>query len=68
MAKHSVEATINIPTLSKSASEFVIKADGQVLGTLSLSKGGIEYRPAKHKNPVKLNWESFDELLRRQQK
>lgn len=64
MAKHKVEAIINIPALSKVDSSFLISANGELLGELKISKGGIVYRPSSHSvNVVDLNWSKFHDLM-----
>lgn len=64
MAIHKVEAEIKIPALTKADSTFSISADGELLGKLKISKGGIEYVPNKRsKNTVRLNWSKFHDLM-----
>jgi putative transposon-encoded protein len=48
--------------------EIVVKKDCSVLGTLTLSKGSIDWRPKKKhiggKNEVQLSWVQFDMRMR----
>jgi hypothetical protein len=48
--------------------EIVVKKDGSVLGTLTLSKGSIDWRPKKKhiggKSEVQLTWAQFDRRMR----
>jgi len=47
---------------------FVVKVDGDILGTLTLSRGTIDWRPKKKrrggKNETQLPWSKFDEVMR----
>ena len=46
MPKHKVKMTMTVPEMSKVDSEFIIYKDNKKLGTLKISKGGIEYVPS----------------------
>ncbi|GAB3189116.1 hypothetical protein [Hydrogenophaga aquatica] len=64
MPRHDV--TVAIPqklVLSKDV-EFEVKSDGKLLGNLLISKGNIEWRPAKASvNKLRLSWERFAALM-----
>lgn len=65
MAQHTVKLT-KIPELEvgKKDMRFEIDGDENVkLGTLLVSKGGIEWRPYK-KQKRHLSWERFDQIIR----
>ncbi len=68
MAEH--EISIGIPDKSVFHSDvvFVIRADGQKLGELRVSKGTIDWYPKKARNPIALTWEQFDRLMQAQRK
>jgi|AntAceMinimDraft_12_1070368.scaffolds.fasta_scaffold82585_2 hypothetical protein len=64
MPKH--EVVISNPNKSVLASdvEFVIKSDGKKLGTLLLSKGNVEWRPARHSaTKHRHSWENFAKIM-----
>jgi hypothetical protein len=65
MAQHTVKLT-RTPEYELGSADvrFVIETDeGGRLGTLLVSKGGIEWRPyKKQKRP--LDWERFDRIIR----
>ena len=48
--------------------KFVVKRDGDTFGTLTISKGSIDWRPKKKhaggKNETSLGWSQFDEVMR----
>lgn len=44
--------------------EFSVKQNGNKLGTLKVSKGGVEWVPSGHSvNTVRLNWRKFAERM-----
>jgi len=47
---------------------FKIEKDGKLFGTLTLSKGSIDWRPRKKhaggKNETTKTWQAFDKLMR----
>lgn len=63
---HEVTFTLPEQPLGKVDAEFTIKKDGQVLGTLKISKGTIDWSPKDHAqdNPFKVKWSRFDILMR----
>ncbi len=64
MAQHKVSLELKVPELSKIDTIFEIKSNGVKLGTLKISKGGIDYTLANKKIPIKKSWKQFDELFR----
>lgn len=63
MPKHNVIATLPGATMGKKDAFFDIYKDGKKLGTITISKGAIEWYPASAKQPIKLTWTQFDRLL-----
>lgn len=64
MPTHDV--TIEIPKKSIQVKDiqFTVKSDGSMLGTLLVSKGNIEWRPANHSvRKHRLSWERFADLM-----
>lgn len=47
--------------------EVLVKSNGETFGTLTLSKGTIDWRPKKKhvggKNEVKLSWSQFNKAM-----
>src|ERR1039457_7077401 len=65
MPQHTVKLT-KIPELKvgKKDMRFEIEGDGNAkIGTLLVSKGGIEWRPYKKQKRL-LSWEKFDQRMR----
>jgi hypothetical protein len=61
---HKVKVTMIVPAISKVDTIYEIYAGGNKLGTLKISKGGINYLPANYKtNSIRKNWTQLHELL-----
>jgi len=69
MPIHSVTLNIDkgIEVINTDIS-FKIKQDGSLLGTLTLSKGSIDWRPKKKRvggdSETRKTWTAFDKLMR----
>lgn len=63
MPKHTV--TFNIPEreLGRADVQFVVRQDGQVLGTLAVSNGSLVWFPKKTTNGMKMSWSRFDSIM-----
>ncbi len=57
--------TFNVPqrSLGREDIEFVVERDGVRFGTLLVSKGAVEWRPANKVYKRRLRWEQFDQLM-----
>jgi hypothetical protein len=64
MARHNVYATLPEAELRKKDAFFDIYQDGSKLGTITISKGAIEWYPWKAKRPYKLRWATFDKIIK----
>lgn len=65
MAHHTVKLT-KIPELQVGSKDMrfeIVGGGNSKLGTLLVSKGGIEWRPYK-KQKRHLSWEKFDQIIR----
>jgi hypothetical protein len=63
MPKHDVYATLPDALMEKRDAFFDIYQDGKKLGTITISKGSIEWYPANAKIPIRLTWSQFDRLM-----
>jgi len=56
----------NIPDreLGKSDIEFKIKTNGELFGTLKISKGGIVWYPKGYSYGNKTTWSAFDKFMK----
>lgn len=68
MAEHDVQFSVPERPLSKSDIVFVVDEDGERFGTLMVSKGGLDWLPARkwRDKPFRLSWSRFDRIVRDQ--
>jgi len=64
MAKHTLLFNLPSVELGKVDAEIHIKKDGKQFGTITISKGDLEWYPCNAKKPYKLNWTEFDKMIR----
>jgi hypothetical protein len=64
MPKHDVSFSIPERALAKADVTFVIRKDGSVFGTLSVSNGSLVWFPKKASNGRKISWTRFDEMMK----
>jgi hypothetical protein len=64
MAKHNVFVTLPNAELGKRDAFFEIFKDDKKLGTITISKGSIEWYPSNAKKPYKISWTSFDKMIK----
>lgn len=64
MATHNV--FFNLPRRELGNSDVIIEVftEEEKFGTVTISKGAIEWYPANAKNPYKLNWTRFDRAIK----
>ncbi len=62
---HDISCTLPEHSLGKVDAIFKVKKNGEVLGTLKISKGSLDWTPRGHEleNPYQLNWTKFDKLI-----
>jgi hypothetical protein len=69
MAEHDVSLKIpNAIEVGNSDLKVIIRKDGNRFGTLTISLGTIDWRPAKakagKKGETRLNWTQFDQAMK----
>ncbi|MGN7823145.1 hypothetical protein ACTJJB_23700 [Chitinophaga sp. 22536] len=64
MAKHNVYFDLPEREIGNVDAHFKVYKDGEKLGQITISKGGIDYYPNKRKKPITINWTQFDELMK----
>jgi len=65
MAKHDVYATLPNALLGKQDAFFNIFKDGEKFGTITISKGSIEWYPKNAKIPISMTWTQFDKMIKK---
>jgi hypothetical protein len=64
MPTHTVHLRLPKSTIVNSDAEVFVYSDGALLGTVAMSKGGIDWWPANtQKRHYKLTWEKFAGLM-----
>ena len=64
MPKHDVYGTLPFSLLGKKDAVFVIYEDDKKLGTITMSKGSIEWYPKNAKKGFTFLWEEFDKMIK----
>jgi hypothetical protein len=64
MPQHNVHVNLPWREIGKSDVVFEVYEDGEKFGTITISKGAIEWYPGKAKNPFKMEWPRFDRAIR----
>lgn len=63
MPKHEIDARLPAHTIANVDVRFLVNSDGVLLGELKISKGSLDWRPAKHQYSRRLSWEKFASLI-----
>lgn len=63
MAKHDVSFELPRRQLGKADATFRIKANGSMLGTLTVSNGSVVWFPRGRSYGCKMGWARFDEIM-----
>lgn len=64
MAKHNVFFNLPKRELGKSDLVFEVFSDNEKFGTITISKGALEWWPGNAKKPYRLGWQRFDLAIR----
>lgn len=63
MAKHDIEVDVPARRIVNTDLTVVVKSDGNKLGELRISKGTVDWRPAKRQRSISMRWETFARLI-----
>jgi len=64
MPKHKVYFNLPKRELGKTDMVFEVFSDEEKFGTLTVSKGAIEWYSSNAKKPFRLNWHLFDKAIK----
>ncbi|MBW2291642.1 MAG: hypothetical protein JRG94_04955 [Deltaproteobacteria bacterium] len=64
MAKHDVSFEIPQRPLGKADVEFRVRADGKMMGTLTVSNGSIVWFPRGTSYGWKMGWKRFNQVMK----
>jgi sorbitol-specific phosphotransferase system component IIA len=65
MAKHNVYFNLPDLELGKVDVIFDVYTNNRKTGTITISKGSIEWYPKKAKHPYRLTWKQFDTVMKK---
>lgn len=63
MPSHDVDVKVPAHMIAHADVSIFVKSDGALLGELRISKGSLDWRPAKHQHSCKMLWEKFAALM-----
>lgn len=63
MPVHRIELEIPVNAIVNADARFVIYSDNEKLGELLISKGSLDWWPARRRKKVRLRWEAFAKLM-----
>ncbi len=64
MAKHNVYVTLPNAELMNADAVISVFQDEKKFGTITISKGSIEWYPSNAKQPYKMSWTKFDKMIK----
>ena len=64
MPVHRIEVEMPPKLVLNKDVRIVVSSGDTRLGELAISKGSIDWRPAKHPSSYRLTWERFDDVMR----
>lgn len=63
MPRHRTEVELPKSTIQNADLTFKVWSDDDLLGTLALSKGTLDWWPSNARTPISLEWERFADLM-----
>jgi hypothetical protein len=63
MPKHQIMIELPAKAVLNTDVRVVVWGDETKLGELNLSKGTIDWKPARRRRPVRLSWERFAAIM-----
>jgi hypothetical protein len=63
MAVHHVDMTLPTREIGRADAIFEVKADGETLGALHISRGAVVWFPSGTTYGYKVGWTKFDEIM-----
>jgi hypothetical protein len=64
MAKHNIYFEVPTCELGKTDIFFHIQKDEEKFGTITISKGNLQWYPKNSKKPYTMSWSAFDKIIR----
>jgi len=63
MATHDINISLPSFELDSRDLTVIVHRDGEKLGTITISKGSIDYKPAYQQVAVKIDWARFNSIM-----
>ena len=64
MPAHDIEMTVPAQSIKNADATITIRGDGEILGRLKISRGSVDWIPAKaQKWRYRMSWEKFHETM-----
>lgn len=63
MAKHKISVELPEAEVINRDAVITIRGDGIIVGTITISRGNIEWYSYKWKKPTRLTWAQFDRIM-----
>jgi hypothetical protein len=63
MPRHRIEIEQPSKVVMHSDVSFVVFSDDERLGQLSISKGTIDWTPARRRKAISMSWEKFAQIM-----
>ena len=63
MAKHTISVSLPQAEVINKDAIITIRGNGQIVGTITISRGNIEWYSNHWKKPTRLTWKQFDRVM-----
>jgi hypothetical protein len=63
LAKHTISVELPQAEVINKDAIITVRGDGEIIGTLTISRGNIEWYSKQWKKPTRLTWAQFDRLM-----
>jgi hypothetical protein len=61
--KHRIELQLPVNAIVNADARFVVFSDDEKLGELRVSRGTIDWWPARRRNAIAMSWERFARVM-----
>jgi hypothetical protein len=66
LAKHSISVELPQAEVINKDAIITIRGDGRIIGTLTVSRGNIEWYSKRWQKPIRFTWAQFDRYMQDQ--
>lgn len=65
MAKHNLYFELPVREIGKTDVLFHVYKDDEKFGSITISKGNLQWYPKNSKTPYTVSWSAFDKIIRK---